>query len=60
MFIYLENIICQGKCDTKSDQNTFTMAEYDRITVISNKKPILRKKLKLAVIVLLAKAGSWE
>lgn len=58
--IYLENIICGGKCDTKSDQTTFTVAKDERLLVIANKKPITRKKIKLAVISLPAKAGNWE
>ena len=60
IFIYLENIICQGKCDIKSDQTTFTMAKDERLLVIAKKKPITRKKIKLAVIILPAKAGNWE
>ena len=56
-FIFLEKIICQGQCDTKSDQNTFPAAEYESL-IESLTRNLFQEKIKLAVIVLLANTGN--
>lgn len=52
--IYLENIICQGKCDTKKWPKHLYYGWIERL------RNLFQEEIKLAVIVLLAKAGNWE